>query len=275
MHNSSLTLYPNAKINIGLNIIRKRADGYHDIESLFYPVPLFDLLRIERSETFSFEQTGIDLGGDPLDNLVVRAYRLMTNHFHLPPVSIYLEKKIPVGAGLGGGSADAAFMICGLNDLFDLKCSKQQMASFAAELGSDCPFFVFNQPSMATGRGEILEPYDIQLDHVWILLVKPTAFVSTSQAYRGVHPSLPSMNLDQALKTGLPNWEKCVKNDFEESIFPAFAEIAELKEEMYRLGAIYASMSGSGSSVYGLFLEKPNVESFSSPDKIVLQSTLY
>lgn len=275
MSNSSLTLYPNAKINIGLNIVRKRPDGYHDIESLFCPIPLLDELRIERSESFSFKLSGIELDGNLSDNLVVKAYRLMDQQFHLPPVAIRLEKKIPVGAGLGGGSSDAAFMLRGLNELFNLNCDDLYLAQMAAQLGSDCPFFIYNRPMMATGRGEILKPYELALGDVWILLVKPAVFVSTAQAYRGVVPSVPSESLEKVLQNNISDWRSLLKNDFEENIFPLFPEIAAIKEQLYHMGSIYASMSGSGSAVYGLFRENPNVESCKFRDKIVLQSKLH
>lgn len=242
--------FPNVKINLGLNVLRKRPDGYHDLETLFIPCDAFqDELEVEKSGAFRFVS---DVLWD--NDLTVRAYNLLKEEFCLPPVEIRLVKHSPVGAGLGGGSADAAFALKGLNELFDLGLSDAELAARAARLGSDCPFFIYNRPMMGTGRGEVLEPYNIDLAGYDIRVEVPEGIsVSTAEAYRGVVPAIPEIPLKEALKRPVEQWKYCVKNDFEKSVFAAHPEIEELKQSFYDRGAVYASMSGSGSSVFGIF----------------------
>lgn len=262
MDTSYIKLYPNAKINLGLEIIRKRPDCYHEIETLFYPIPLIDELEIRKSDSFHIALEGIDYDGDPSENLVAKAYRLISSRKSISPVSVTLHKKIPVGAGLGGGSSDAAFMLRGLNDLFALNCSAEELAEYAAVLGSDCPFFIYNQPMFATGRGEVLEFSPVSLAGKWLVMVKPDIFVATSVAYAGVSPFVPDVNLRDLLNLPVENWRGKIFNRFEPSVFAKFPEIEVIKEQMYSLGAVYASMSGSGSTVYGIFNSDPgNLES--------------
>lgn len=242
--------FPNVKINIGLNVLRKRADGYHDLETLFIPCNAFnDELEVELSDTFRF------ISDVPWDNdLTVCAYRLLKEEFSLPPVEIRLVKHSPVGAGLGGGSADAAFALKGLNELFRLGLDDSALAVRAARLGSDCPFFIYNRPMMGTGRGEVLEPFDLNIDDYEIRVELPQGVrVSTAEAYRGVAPHVPEMPLSEALSRPMEEWRYCVRNDFEQSVFAAHPEIEALKRSFYDRGAIYASMSGSGSAVFGIF----------------------
>lgn len=264
-----MVLFPNAKINIGLNIIRKRTDGYHDIETLFYPLSLSDILEIVPSDTFGFVQTGITIDGDIRNNLVVKAYELMKLHYNLPGVKIHLHKVIPFGAGLGGGSSDAAFTILGLNSIFSLGLSEKTMVDLAARLGSDCPFFILNRPVIAEGRGEIFTETEFSLKGYHLVLIKPDIHVPTALAYSKVRPSEPEMPLISLLNAEPQSWKDKVINDFEMSVFTEFPAIANIKAQLYQMGAVYASMSGSGSSVFGIFSEKPLLDSVFSKDYFV------
>lgn len=245
--------YPTPKINIGLNVLRKREDGYHDLETLFYPVDAFhDELEITPAETFSIEIDGADW--DPSSDLTARAYRLMVQRYGIGPVAIRMKKGIPVGAGLGGGSSDCAFAIRMINELFSLGLDEGGMESLAGELGSDCAFFVRNIPQWGEGRGELLSPAEFSLEGYEIRLELPEkSHVSTAEAYRGIKPCTPALRLKQALDLPPEQWEGKVVNDFEESVFPAHPEILALKKKMYADGAVYASMTGSGSAVFGIF----------------------
>lgn len=248
-----MILYPNAKINLGLNILEKRPDGFHNIETLFYPLGLSDVLEIIPSDTFEFSQTGIAIDGNIEENLAVKAYRLMEDEYGIGTVKIHLHKIIPFGAGLGGGSADAAFVIKGLNELFELGLSEVKMTELSAQLGSDCPFFILNRPVFAEGRGEIFTEVDFLLNGWSLVLVKPDVHVPTATAYANVKPAFPEKKICDVVKNDIRFWNNELKNDFETSIFSEFSEIEKIKEKLYKEGAIYASMSGSGSSVFGLF----------------------
>ena len=252
--------FPNAKINIGLNVVAKRSDGYHDIETVFYPVLLQDALEVRlmfprRDENclYSLQMTGNDYPFKASDNLVVKAYLMLLEDFDLPPVDINLYKHIPSGAGLGGGSSDCAFMISLLNRRFNLRLRQSAMERYAARLGSDCAFFISNTPSMATGRGEILNPINLSLKGYTIVLVKPDVSVSTAEAYAGVTPHKPDMSLAEAVMRPVGEWKDCVFNDFETSVFKKYPLLADIKKKLYSLGADYAAMTGSGSTIYGLF----------------------
>ena len=247
-----MILFPNAKINIGLEILRKRPDSYHDLETVFYPIQLSDVLEINKSHEFGFSTSGIPVGNSS-DNLVVKAYNLLQSEFNLPAVNIHLLKIIPMGAGLGGGSSDAAFTLIGLNELFELKLSKENLITYASKLGSDCPFFIINRPSFAEGRGEILSECDVNLSGYKLVLIKPECSVPTAVAYSKVTPVLPSVSLPQLVGKAIDEWSGKVVNRFEESVFPSYPQIKEIKEMLYSKGAVYASMSGSGSSVFGIF----------------------
>lgn len=249
--------FPNAKINLGLNITEKRPDGYHNLETIFYPIPLEDALeacpRKEGPGCYSLSQSGLSIEGDAENNLVVKAYKLLDETYHLPPVDIYLHKHIPSGAGLGGGSADAAFMLKLLNRMYRLNLTDDQLEAYAARLGADCAFFVRNQPTYAEGIGNIFSPVELSLAGWQLLLVKPNIFVSTRDAFARIRPRHPERNLRDLISQPVESWKDYMINDFEESVFPQFPAIGDIKTELYRLGAVYASMSGSGSSVYGLF----------------------
>lgn len=299
--------FPNAKINIGLNVVAKREDGYHDIETVFYPVLLQDALEIKlmrpldpaqlrkrieaglmvqpddaflpfrllpKKEDFpccSLEMTGNEFPFKAADNLVVKAYLMLQQDFDLPSIDIKLYKHIPSGAGLGGGSSDCAFMIKLLNRRFNLRMRESMMERYAARLGSDCAFFISNTPSIATGRGEILNPIGLSLKGYTILLVKPDVAVSTAEAYAGVTPHKPEISLADAVMRPVSEWRDCVFNDFEPSVFKKYPLLADIKQKLYDLGAEYAAMTGSGSTVYGIFSEPLDRPSELFPDMFVCQ----
>ena len=259
-----MLIYPNAKINLGLNVIERRQDGYHNIETVFYPVGLCDVLDVQPSDTcmdYSFSSSGIELGGDPEDNLIIKAFRLLRADYQFPPVDISLIKQIPFGAGLGGGSSDAAFMLKGLNELFELKITKRKLEKYASVLGADCPVFIKNKPVFATGIGNVFTPIKISLKGYFLMLVKPDIHVSTPEAYSLVVPEIPPHSLLELIQRPVTGWKDTIKNDFEKSVFAIHPEIESIKNQLYGLGAIYASMSGSGSSVYGIFKTVPEKSS--------------
>lgn len=251
--------YPNAKINIGLNITERRPDGYHNIESVFYPINLQDAVEIKTIEGeepqggYKLKVSGTILDGTPDDNLVVKAYKLLRKDFNFPAQKIHLYKHIPVGAGLGGGSSDAAAIIKMLNEKFALGLTSEQMQNYAVQIGADCPFFINNTPVFATGIGNIFTPIEFSLHGKNIILVKPDIFVSTRDAYALVKPSPAAIPLTEAIKQPISEWKQIITNDFEKSVFAKYPEIAAIKDKLYDMGAIYASMSGSGSAVYGIF----------------------
>ena len=252
-----MIVFPNAKVNLGLFVTEKRPDGFHNLETVFYPIALTDVLEIvemKRDSGFcEFHNTGIDVECEPEKNLIVKAYRMLDADFHLPAVDIYLHKVIPFGAGLGGGSSDAAFALKALNDLFSLYLSLVQLENYAARLGSDCAFFIQNKPAFASGKGEILESMDFSLKDYRFMLVKPSFGVSTPEAYRGIHPAPASFDLHHLGDIPVESWKTSVKNDFETNVFPLHPRLPELKAYLYAQGAAYVSMSGSGSAIFGLF----------------------
>jgi 4-diphosphocytidyl-2-C-methyl-D-erythritol kinase len=245
--------FPPCKINLGLHIISKREDGYHDLETIFYPVPWTDILEIIPSTSLSFQTSGHSIPGKVEDNICLKAYELVKKDFPIEPVQIHLHKIIPMGAGLGGGSSDGAHTLRLLNTLFELNLKPEQLRNYAAQLGSDCPFFMDDQPMLGTGRGEVLTTVSFSLSGKFIVIVKPDIHVSTAEAYASISPQLPSMSLSKCIQLPLPEWKNNLINDFEKSVFTKYPLIKKLKEEMYLAGATYASMSGSGSSVFGIF----------------------
>lgn len=253
----NMITFPNVKINLGLNITEKRSDGYHNLETIFYPVHLEDALEIgvldSSEKEFELHIHGKSIDSEPRDNLVVKAYKLLKKEYALPPLDIYLFKQIPSGAGLGGGSSDAAFMIKMLNEKFQLMLSDEELERYAASLGADCAFFIKNKPIFATGIGDIFHPVDISLKGFKIVIIKPDISVSTRDAFSLINPCFPEISLTQIAKMPIEKWKIYMKNDFEESVFVQYPEIARVKKELYDNDAIYASMSGSGSSVYGIF----------------------
>lgn len=255
-----MLLFPNCKINLGLDILRRRIDGFHDIETVMYPVyGLYDGLEIIRSANSGaeFSSSGLPMDCPPEKNLVVRAYELMRARYGIGGVKIHLHKAIPSGAGLGGGSADAAFTLAGLNGLFALGCGEAELESLAAELGSDTAFFIRNAPRFCEGRGEVMSPADMDLSGKYLLLIKPSVSVSTAEAYAGVVPAIPATGLCERIALPLEEWRGSVENAFEKSVFARYPVLGELKQALYDAGAAYAAMSGSGSAIFGIFDRRP------------------
>ena len=248
-----MIVYPNAKINLGLNIIRKRDDGFHELASVFYPVSWKDALEIVRSSELKFTASGLPIPGDQSNNLCLKAFNLLKEEFDISAVHIHLHKVLPMGGGLGGGSSDAAFTLRVLNEMFELQLDRTQLRERAAKLGSDCAFFIENTPQLATGRGEVLSPFSVDLSGYNILLVYPAVAVSTPWAYSQIVPQQATHNLVEVLSAPVEKWREQLVNDFESPIFKAHEELAEIKEAMYSWGASYAAMSGSGSTMFGIF----------------------
>ncbi len=275
--------FPNAKINIGLHVVSRRKDGYHNLETVFYPIGLKDALEIipspensgeeikfsksmestiKSSELSSrkhrFFQSGIAIEGKPETNLVIKALNLIATEKKLPKIDIHLLKKIPLGAGLGGGSSDAAFMLSLLNKTFNLGYTIEELLLRASRLGADCPFFILNRPTFATGTGNKLEPIELDLSNYILLIVKPDVMISTREAYAMITPRKPDLPLKEIIRKPVERWRELLKNDFEPSIFKKNPEICRIKHQMYEMGAVYASMSGAGASLFGLFEKKPD-----------------
>ncbi|MEO5571960.1 MAG: 4-(cytidine 5'-diphospho)-2-C-methyl-D-erythritol kinase [Bacteroidia bacterium] len=265
-----MVCFPNSKINLGLNIVEKRSDGYHNIETIFYPVQWCDVLEVGSwksevgsfpiqsgqeilEEKINFSGSGLDVDGDSKNNLCVKAYELLKKDFQLPIIKMHLHKIIPMGAGLGGGSSDAAFTLKLLNELFALKLRHDSLKDYANQIGSDCAFFIDDVPAYASGRGEVLEKINLSLKGYFILIVKPEVHISTVEAYKMIKPQLREKSLKKIIQQPITDWKNLLKNDFEKSVFEKYPVIAEIKNNMYHQGAVYASMSGSGSAVYGIF----------------------
>jgi len=258
-----MILFPNSKINIGLHVADKRGDGYHNIETIFFPVQVNDVLEIISAEELKFSVSGLTIAGNTNDNLCVKSYRLLKNDFpQLPQVNIFLHKAIPMGAGLGGGSADGAFALLLLNRLFQLNLSADQLIGYASQLGSDCPFFIINKPCFASGRGEILEQIQIDLSAYSFLLVHPNIHINTAWAFSKLKISGKNKSVKEIISQPISGWKEELKNDFEEPVFSNYPQLKMIKEKLYRAGALYASMTGSGSTFFGIF-EKNNVPSLS------------
>ena len=278
----NMICYPNVKINLGLKVLRKREDGYHDLETLFLPYPaIADCLEIITGDDFSRTLSGLrerypslpqaisedgklmitlarreGVDWDPLKDLTAKAYFLLNEQYDLPPMKIYLEKLSPVGAGLGGGSSDAAFALRMISTLVNLELSDEQLASYAAQLGSDCAFFIYNRPMFGSGRGEVLEPFDLDLKGYRIEVFIPEGIaVSTADAYRGIVPHEPEVPLKEILQRPVTSWKACLDNDFEQTVFAKYPALATVKAELYKKGAIYAAMSGSGSAFFGIYTD--------------------
>lgn len=256
--------FPNAKINLGLYVERKRDDGYHDISTVFYPIPLRDVVEVVRAGDTALRTYGNPVGCPPEKNLVMKAYRLLEKEYDLPPVEICLYKHIPDGAGLGGGSSDASAVLKILNGLFALGLDDKSLAERAAKIGADCPFFIYNRPVVAKGIGDEFSMSDVDLSGMTAVVVKPDVYVSTADAYRGVEPHVPELDVSEAVKLPVVEWKCVLTNAFEKHIFELYPQLAELKAELYWSGAVYASMSGSGSAIYGIFDSDNMAESFVS-----------
>jgi len=273
-----MLVFPNIKINLGLFITGKRPDGFHNIESIFYPVQWHESLEIiERGESPSdfsqiqsqvemgkvrFTSYGIPIPGNVDSNLCIKVYQLLEEWYNMPAVDIHLLKTLPIGAGLGGGSADAAFTLKALKDYFQLRISDAEAKDLLAKVGSDCPFFWENKPMFVFGRGERMRPIDVDLSDYYILIVNPNIHISTKEAYAGVNPSPPAIDLEMIPSIDVDGWKDVLVNDFEASIFPNYPIIRDVKEELYNRGALYASMTGSGSTLFGIFKDLPDEEPF-------------
>lgn len=274
--------FPIAKINLGLNVVEKRPDGYHNLQTVFYPVPIKDALEIQRmDEQFpsmvdcDLKVTNLNIEGDEQRNLVVRAYQLLKEDFPtLPRIHTHLWKGIPTQAGMGGGSSDCAFMIRLLNEMFSMGLSREQMIEYAARLGADCAFFIDSSPCYAEGIGEKLQPISLDLSEWYIGVVRPDIPVPTKEAFSRIHPHYPAINCRDAVMQPVENWKETLTNDFEESVFALHPEIGDVKEKLYKMGATYAAMSGSGSALFGLFKEHPDSLSQEFPDMFTFSCRL-
>ncbi|MFV0539055.1 MAG: 4-(cytidine 5'-diphospho)-2-C-methyl-D-erythritol kinase [Dysgonomonas sp.] len=270
--------FPNAKINLGLNIVSKRNDGYHNLETIFYPIPIKDALEIivkKELDTDTFIESGIKFDSSPESNLVMKALKLMRENYNFPFVEVHLLKKIPFGAGIGGGSSDASFMLKLINNTFELGATKDELASLAVKLGADCPFFIYNRSVFASGIGEIFEPIDFSLKGYSFVLIKPDIHVSTKDAFSLIKPTFPNISLKEIIKRPVQEWKDIMVNDFEKSVFEKYPSIGNLKDKLYNNGALYASMTGSGSSVFGIFEKNIKIDiGFQFKDFFTWQGTL-
>jgi len=264
-----MVVFPNCKINLGLHVLRKRTDGYHDIETVMYPVELNDALEFIPNEKDSLTVTGITFEQKNItDNLVYKALAIIRKYKKVPPIKIHLHKAIPSGAGLGGGSSNASFMLTALNEEFNLGFSTEDLQQIALEIGSDCPFFISNIPSLSQGRGEILTALDVDISSYYIIIVSPQVHVSTAEAYSLIKPNDSRDSLSQIIEKPITEWSKLLVNDFEEPIFKKHPILKDIKSQLYEKGALYSSMSGSGSAIYGIFNLKPNTFDLSNKYRV-------
>ncbi|MEJ7558346.1 MAG: 4-(cytidine 5'-diphospho)-2-C-methyl-D-erythritol kinase [Pedobacter sp.] len=252
--------FANAKINLGLQVVEKRVDGYHNLETVFYPVRINDVIEISDAAVTSFVSLGMEIPGNSSDNLCLKAYNALRNDFDLPPQKITLLKNIPIGAGLGGGSSDAAFLVKLLNEKFALGLSILELEDYVRHLGADCAFFIENKPVYAAGKGDEFSPLELDLSSYEIVVVKPEVHVSTADAYGGILPTVPESSVKDLIHLPVREWRSCIFNDFEKNVFKKYSQIERLKDELYHAGAIFALMSGSGSSVFGIFEGKVKLE---------------
>ncbi len=272
-----MILFPNAKINIGLNVTEKRPDGYHTLETVFYPIPLTDVLEIiphEESISMQLEMSGIKLDHPTGENLVEKAWKVLHAKYNIPGCKALLHKLIPFGAGLGGGSADAAFCLKGLAEMNELNLTVTKLKELACGIGADCSFFIENTPQLATGIGEILTPLEFSLAGKYLVLVKPDVEISTKDAYGNIEPKPAEHSLRLLKAMPLKDWKHVIKNDFETPVFQKYKKVRDLKMQLYEMGASYASMSGSGSAVYGLFENKPDLQHAFDPAYFVFDVLL-
>jgi 4-diphosphocytidyl-2-C-methyl-D-erythritol kinase len=255
-----MVAFPPCKINLGLKVLHRRADGYHDIDTCFYPVPRTDILEVVPASEFSFTSSGLTITGVNDENICVKAYKLLQQEFDLPPAAIYLHKLIPAGAGLGGGSSDATWTLRTLNEVFDLAMDDSRLADYASRLGSDCPFFIHSTPMIGNGRGELLSSTSISLKGKYIVIVRPDIHVSTQLAYQAIVPDLQVTSIREIIETFSPEqWRDRLSNQFEPFVMKRYPAIARIRDDLYASGALYASMSGSGSAVFGLFRTEVNL----------------
>ena len=259
-----MLVFPNAKINIGLNILEKRPDNFHNIQTIFYPIGLSDALEVVEDNSieddFEISFSGIEVDAEPQNNLVVKAYLMLKDKYKLPKIRIHLHKNIPFGAGMGGGSSDAAFMLVLLNNLFDIGLNQEQLLYFASLLGSDCAFFVLNYPCFATKKGEVLQSINLDLSQYSIVVAKPDVNIPTKNVYSLVTPNNNVQSLEELIKLPIEQWKDTIVNDFEKPIFKQYPKIAALKQKFYDFGAIYSQMTGSGSAIFGIFDKNQKVD---------------
>lgn len=254
--------YSNAKINLGLNITEKRPDGFHNIETVFYPISVSDAIEFIPNKSTSIDYSGLLLDCEAEDNLIVKAYRLLENDFDLPEIAFHLHKVIPFGAGLGGGSANAAYTLVALNRYFNLNISSEKFIDYAMRLGSDCAFFIENKAVFANQKGEHFRNIDLDLSKYHILLIHPGFGISTPEAYASIIPARPGKSVEKIIKQPIETWKEELQNDFEKALLPKYPVLEIIKAQLYDEGAVYAAMSGSGSSMFGIFEKKPNNDSF-------------
>ena len=252
-----MLLFSNAKINLGLHVTQRRPDGFHSIETVFFPIGWSDMVEVVPGQSFTLCCTGLRMDVEQEGNLCTRAFRLLQQELGLPGANIFLHKQVPLGAGLGGGSSNAAAVLQALNAAFRLGLSQRRLAEYAAQLGSDCAFFVYNTPMLATGRGEILEPVAVNLSGYELLVVKPPLSVSTAEAYAGVTPQAPAADLRGVVSRSIETWREALVNDFEPSVFAKYPPLSRIKNALYGCGARYAAMSGSGAALFGVFDKIP------------------
>jgi 4-diphosphocytidyl-2-C-methyl-D-erythritol kinase len=271
-----LIVFPNCKINLGLHILSKREDGFHDIATAFYPVPVTDAIEIiaapSNSKSINFTSSGTPIDGKEEDNICIKAYHLLKKDFpDLPAVNMHLHKSIPLGAGLGGGSADGAYTLQLLNTKFSLNISNESLIKYALQLGSDCPFFIINKPCFATGRGEVLKEIDLDLSGYVAIIINPGIHINTGWAFSQIKPAIPTRSIESIMQQPITTWRSDLANDFENPVFEKYPTIKSIKETLYQNGAIYAAMSGSGSSIFGIFA-KGNVPAISFPESYFVRS---
>ncbi len=261
-----MVIFSNCKIKLGLNVIPKREDGYHDIETVFYPVDIYDALEVIKyddtpNEDVQFSTTGLPINGNSKDNLCIKAYQLLKKDFpHIGLGKMHLHKVIPMGGGLGGGSADAAFTLLLLNKKFQLNLSTYQLINYALQLGSDCPFFIINEPCFAQARGEVLEEINLNLSQYQLLVVNPQIVISTRWAFSKIQPATPAISIKEIIQQPVETWKQQLTNDFETPLMQYYPKLKLLKDELYNQGAIYAGMSGSGSTFFGIFPKSEKID---------------
>ncbi len=255
-----MILFPSAKINLGLRVTAKRSDGFHNIESIFYPIPFSDVIELREASEFRLTVYGKPVPGELSENLLCKTWKLLYRHYNIPPVETSLLKNIPAGSGMGGGSADAIFFLKGLNDFFKLNITDEKLTDFATQLGSDCPFFVRNAPAFVTGRGEIIQPCNLDLSTLFLVLVIPEIYLPTSTLFSEIVPKTTETSALEIVRQPVKQWKQLLTNDFENIVFRNYPVLAKIKIELIDRGASYASMTGTGSALYGIFETKPEIE---------------
>ena len=263
-----MVLFPTAKINLGLRVSGKRKDGFHNIESVFYPVPMSDVIEFYEAQEFKLEIFGKTVPGKLSENLLFTTWKLLHDCYNIPPLVVVLLKNIPAGSGLGGGSADAAFFLKGMNDFFGLMLTPEKLAEFALQLGSDCPFFLYNTPALVSGRGEVVQPVEPVLKGFWLVLVIPELHASTGEMFSRIRPEIIGTPLWEIIKLPVSSWRGLLSNDFEKVVFSVYPRLVKIKQALLDNGALYASLTGSGSALYGIFEEKPETAGLEKPGNV-------